>query len=61
MKRRVLVTQVQEQTEDVSTRDTQEKMYRRRLEQREWNQGLTIQEILDKVNDPSKFSSKSRE
>jgi hypothetical protein len=43
-----------------STLDVQEKMYKRRVEEIEWNKGLSVQEILDKVNDPSKFVSRIR-
>jgi len=40
----------------VSTLEAQEEMYKRRLQEREWHQGLTIQEMLDRVNDPSRFA-----
>lgn len=52
--------QMQKKTKGSSTLDAQDEMYKRRLEQREWNQGLTVQQILDKVNDPSKFTSKRK-
>lgn len=52
--------QVEKKSKHVSTLEAQEQMYKRRLEEYQWNQGLTLQEMLDRVNDPSKFSSRSR-
>jgi len=52
--------QVQRKSKDISTLDAQEEMYERRLQEHEWNKGLTVQEILDKVNDPSRFTSRTR-
>ena len=53
------MTQTQKQVK-TTTLDVQERMYKRRLEKIKWNKGLSVQEILNKVNDPSKFASRTR-
>jgi hypothetical protein len=52
--------QIRKKGKELSTMDSQEEMYKERLEDREWNQGLSTQEILDKINDPSEYASRRR-
>jgi hypothetical protein len=58
--RELVMMQVQRKAKSVSTLEAQEEMYKKRLEEREWRQGLTIEEMLDRVNDPSRFARSRR-
>lgn len=47
--------QMEKKSKELSTLEAQERMYKDRMKEYQWNQGLSIQEMLDKVNDPRSY------
>jgi hypothetical protein len=46
----IVMEKKQDMRREISTKEVQELIYRRRLEERKWNKGLDFEEAVDQIN-----------